>query len=84
MSSTKEQMRVWVEDWQRVGPMLERIEATELRQPEYEDRIKTFGPLLNWVSERAVPRPTSGLVEQQRWFMKALSVQENEDVEPNY
>jgi hypothetical protein len=70
MTTEKEKMRAWVENWKVVGPMLEQIVAEEMRMPEYADRLKTFGPFLNWCSERAVPRTTSGLVEQQEWFMK--------------
>ena len=64
-------MKNWVENWKRLGPILEQVEADELRKPEYDEGIKTFGPLLNWCTDRAVPRKTSGLVEQQRYFMKA-------------
>ena len=61
----------WVENWKRVGPILERIEAEELRSPEYEKGLADFAPLLDWCCERSVPKTESGLIEQQRLFMKA-------------
>ena len=61
----------WVENWKRVGPILEQIEAEELRAPDYEKGIRNFSPLLDWCCKHAEPRMSSGLVEQQRWFMKA-------------
>lgn len=64
-------MRQWVENWKRVGPILEQIEAEELRDPNYDDGLRDFIPLLDWCCDRAQPRTTTGLVEQQRYFSKA-------------
>ena len=64
-------MKQWVDNWKRVGPILEQIEAEELRAPDYEKGICNFAPLLDWCCKHAEPRMSSGLVEQQRWFMKA-------------
>ena len=60
----------WVDNWKRVGPILEQIEAEELRAPDYHERLKNLLPMIHWVCDHAEPTTTSGLVEQQRWFMK--------------
>ena len=65
----------WVNNWKRVGPILEQIEADALREND-DKSLESFIPLLNWVCERATPRPSSGLVEQQRWFMRIRQMQE--------
>lgn len=66
-----EEMKNWLENWKRLGPILEKIEAEELRGQDYNDGLEGFIPLLNWCCKHAEPRTTSGLVEQQRYFMKA-------------
>ena len=32
-------MKQWVENWKRVGPILEQIKAEELRTPDYHERL---------------------------------------------
>jgi len=68
MSITTKQ---WVENWKRVGPILEQIKAEELRAPEYEKGLSGFAPLLDWCCENSEPKYESGLIEQQRLFMQA-------------
>ncbi|MHB1309648.1 MAG: hypothetical protein ACYDC1_05680 [Limisphaerales bacterium] len=63
--------RRWVRTWQAAAPLLEQVRRRELRQLDPEHAIALLcGPADYRVSPRA-PRPTSGLVEQQRWFQKA-------------
>ena len=62
--------RRWVETWRRAGPELERIRREELRALDTHRTIALLcGPADYTVPPRA-PKPTSGLVEQQRWFQK--------------
>ena len=68
---TDDATKQWVDNWRRVGPILEQIEAEELRKPDYDEGIESFGLLLDWCCDRAAPSKTSGLIEQQRIFMKA-------------
>jgi len=50
---------------------MERLRREELRRLDAERAIALLcGPADYRVAPRA-PRPTSGLVEQQRWFKKA-------------
>ena len=60
--------KAWVDNWKRVGPILERIEAEELRRWETKDAIRRLMPMIDWCCERAVPRTTSGMIEMQRFF----------------
>ena len=61
----------WVRTWQAAAPILEHVRRQELRRLDPEHAIALLcGPADYRVAPRA-PRPTSGLVEQQRWFMKA-------------
>jgi glycine/D-amino acid oxidase-like deaminating enzyme len=63
--------RRWVQTWQAAAPELERLRREELRQLDPQRAIALLcGPADYTVPPRA-PRPTSGLIEQQRWFMKA-------------
>jgi hypothetical protein len=64
------QGRRWVETWQRAGPELDRIRRDELRVADtYRAIARLLGPA-NYREPPRAPRPTSGLVEQQRLFLK--------------
>ncbi len=67
-----EAARRYVEQWRIAGPLLDEIKTRELRaMTEEEGRRKAE------IVMEAVPAPTedapptSGLIEQQRWFRKA-------------
>ena len=66
--------RRWVETWRLAGADLERIRRREIRELDTYKTISLLcGPADYTVPPRA-PKPTSGLIEQQRWFMKAAKV----------
>jgi hypothetical protein len=57
--------------WKRASDAMELLRREELRQLDgYKAIALLCGPADYTVPPRA-PKPTSGLVEQQRWFMKA-------------
>jgi len=61
----------WVRTWVEAAPELEAIRRRELRELDTLRTLKLLcGPANYRVPPRA-PKPTSGLVEQQRWFMRA-------------
>jgi len=61
----------WVEIWKRAGVALERVKRDELRRLDHQHILQLLcGPADYTVPPRA-PKPTSGLIEQQRLFMKA-------------
>jgi len=63
--------RRWAQAWKEAGPELERLRREDLRRLDPRRAIALLcGPADYRVPPRA-PKPTSGLVEQQRWFMKA-------------
>ena len=72
-------IRRWVETWRRAGPALEAVRLRELREDDYEANLPTLDAMLTWACEHAEPRATSGLVEQQRWFMKIRQRMEEGD-----
>jgi hypothetical protein len=63
--------RRWVETWVKAGPKLEAIRRRELGEMTDPERMRVADELLQIGFRFARPRPTSGLVEQQRWFRKA-------------
>ena len=61
----------WVRAWKEAGEVMERLRREELRRIDAQRAIALLcGPADYRVAPRA-PKPTYGLVEQQRWFMKA-------------
>jgi len=60
----------WVAHWQRVGPILEQINAEELRTMDAREATQKILPMCDWCFENSERRTTSGLVEQQRYFAK--------------
>ena len=70
MEQWKNDMKPWVENWKRVGPILEQIKAEELRAADYHKELAGLLPMCDLACDHAEPSKTSGLVEQQRLFMK--------------
>ena len=61
----------WVQAWKEAGEAMEQLRRDELRRLDGQRAIALLcGPADYRVPPRA-PKPTSGLVEQQSWFMKA-------------
>ena len=68
------QAREYVRGWQETGRIMEELKRSELRKMTEADAAKVFTELdyplpSPWRSE-SKPED-NGLVEQQRWFMKA-------------
>ena len=64
--------KLWVENWQRVGPILEKIRHEELRAMTEKDSARTHESLSEFALDlpNRKPRTTSGFVEQQRLLLK--------------
>jgi hypothetical protein len=61
----------WVRAWAEAGKVMEELRRDELRRLDSQRAIALLcGPADYRVPPRA-PKPTSGLIEQQYWFMKA-------------
>jgi len=61
----------WLEAWNRAGPALERVRRNELRNLDGPRALALLTGLADYHREPRLARSSSGLVEQQRWFMKA-------------
>ena len=65
--------RRWAEAWKLASADLEQIHRREIRELDsYKTIALLCGPADYTVPPRA-PKPYSGLVEQQYWFMKAFA-----------
>ncbi|HZZ27406.1 MAG TPA: hypothetical protein VFE46_05300 [Pirellulales bacterium] len=67
--------RQWVENWKRVGPLLEKIRHEELRALTDDDVVRAFESLSGLLADLPPrpPRASSGFIEQQRLFQKLRS-----------
>lgn len=63
----------WVETWRLAGEDLERIRRKELRELDAYRTIASLCGHADYTIPPRAPKPWSGLVEQQQWFMKAAS-----------
>ena len=69
-ASSSDQQRELVRTWDAAGRELERLRRERLRGKPYDWR--EVDALLQMVNFTDLPsRPSSGLVEMQRWFRKA-------------
>jgi hypothetical protein len=64
--------RVWVRTWQSAGEAMERLRRKELRELDGPSVIALLCGPADYFAPPREARPTSGLVEQQRWFRKAV------------
>ena len=58
------------EGGERVGQRLRERKRRELRAIRTEDALRKLAGAFESCRRHFVPSPTSGLVEQQRWFQK--------------
>jgi hypothetical protein len=64
--------KLWVETWKAAEKELEQIRRRELRELDNYRAIELLCGDADYTKPPYAPLPTSGLVEQQRWFMKAI------------
>ena len=60
--------RRWIQTWCEAGPELERIRRGELRNLDVRQAIAFLCGPADYTRPPRAPKPTSGLVEQQRSF----------------
>lgn len=65
------QGKLWVQAWKAAGPALERLRREELRACDSLRAIESLCFTSEGHGPPVSPPPTSGLIEQQRWFKKA-------------
>lgn len=69
-NTSPEQLKLWVETWKRAGAALKEVERAELRAFDPKKHQDILDGMLQWACDHRQPRTGSGLVEQQRLFMK--------------
>lgn len=73
MKNEQEQkdLKRWVEAWERAGKAMQEIKRQEMQDPDFwQKNWQLLDEMLQYAVDHAEPRQTSGLAEQQKWFMK--------------
>lgn len=60
----------WVDTWAKAAPELQKVRDADIRAADTASMIETCASLFRDAVKNFPPKPTSGLLEQQRWFMK--------------
>lgn len=68
----KEQLKQWVDTWASASEALDAVHRKELRNLDGEKAISLLLGHFDYTKEPFAPKPFSGLIEQQRIFMKIL------------
>lgn len=65
-------VRAWVGTWQKAGPELENLRSAELSTMDAPAAaaLESLESAFNYAVHSLPPRPSSGLVEMQRYFAK--------------
>jgi len=64
------QVRRWVENWKAAGPRLEAIRRREIQEANNLKVLALLEGAFNHALRSLPPRPTSGMVEMQKWLAK--------------
>ena len=72
-TSSQENAQRWIESWKRASATLKAVKRHELRTYDYAKNQSIVDGMLQWAFEHRKVRLNSGLVEQQRLFMKMKS-----------
>lgn len=67
--------KLWLEQWQRAAPMLERVRRDELRRQTPQEAAAAFKALAELACDVYAPavRTSSGFADQQRLFQRLLT-----------
>ncbi len=66
----RQQYKEYAERWKRVGPLLEEQREEDVRRSDTVSAFAFFSKMPLFNLKHFPPLPSSGLVEQQRWFRK--------------
>jgi hypothetical protein len=66
----RELMAKWVRTWQAAAPELEAIRRREIRDADNSRVLATLAEAFNHAVRSRPPRPSSGMVEMQRYFRR--------------
>ena len=70
MDSNADEIKKWVQAWKRAGPALLAVKKAELRSLSTASALAELADHFAYALRTATPTISSGLVEQQRIFMK--------------
>lgn len=66
----KEAIRERVAAWRRAAPVLQQVRDEDIREASTAQAMRIFAGSALWAVTERPPLPTSGLIEQQRWFAR--------------
>ncbi len=66
----REKELLWVQTWQKAGPVLAELRRREVRRADTTAAILQLEDAFQSALRDHPPGPTSGLVEQQNWFAR--------------
>ena len=66
----REMIKRWVRTWQQAAPELEAIRRREIRELDTLQTLASLESAFNHATRTLPPRPSSGMVEMQKWFAK--------------
>lgn len=69
-ATEKEALRAYVARWERAAPLLQQVRDADIRAADTAQSMRIFSGSATWAVTHRPAAATSGLVEQQRWFMK--------------
>jgi len=69
--SKRKEIEKWIETWEKAESALYNVKLKELRADDYYSQNQMFlNEMLQYAFEHRKPRLSSGLVEQQKIFMR--------------
>ncbi len=69
--SERKTIKKWINAWKEASSALQEIKIQELQSDDYYEKNKQFlNEMLQYAYEHRTVRLSSGLVEQQKFFMK--------------
>jgi len=69
--SKRKEIEKWIETWEKAGSALDRVKLNELRADGYYSKNQMLlNKMLQYAFEHRKLRLSSGLIEQQKIFMK--------------
>jgi hypothetical protein len=66
----QKQLEQWLAAWQAAGPVLDQLRIAEIRKADTALAIEMLADAFESTRLHNPPAPTSGLVEQQRFFAR--------------
>jgi hypothetical protein len=63
-------IELWVRTWKEAGPRLEAIHCREVQEADNLKVLASLEGAFNHALRTLPPRPSSGLVEMQKWLAK--------------